>query len=278
MRHLVFIFFLVFLLLPQAYSAQKAKVLINGAMVFRAPNFDSDVIGYLKKGDVYFISTQKKGDFYRIALRPKVYGWVVDTDVQTEKQIKKIEAKEADEDLDKINEIVTEEEKDQEIFFTRYIGPVFGQLGFSEKTFRGIKKDDMSVYGVQVIGPRTLLDGPILTSFNLLMAFDAPKYYGKLTGNEASGLLLLADFLLISPFYGGDNYMFYYGLGPLVRWNQFKVEAGNSALDLQDIHLGATIEVGAALQLGSMALRAEYRYFWEVVDYKGFSFSVQKSF
>lgn len=87
MNHFRFFLFLTVSLLmgPAFAQSQKAMVVNDGALVYVNPDFDSELLTELKAGTVYDVSLKTKGPFYKIRVRPKVTGWIADTDVKVGK-------------------------------------------------------------------------------------------------------------------------------------------------------------------------------------------------
>ena len=59
-----------------------AKVINDGALVYKAADFDAPVLGHLRAGGTYQISVKTIGAFYQIKVRDNLFGYVSDVDVK----------------------------------------------------------------------------------------------------------------------------------------------------------------------------------------------------
>lgn len=275
-------FLLAFLLLFPwiLQAAEKAQVINEGAAVYQSDDFDSPVVENLKAGQVFDISSQKYSDaFYKIRVRKGVIGYIADTDVRTKAQA--IEQKKSKKKEKKAKAEKKEKNK-LPFLLTQYVGLQYAQIYFREDTM-GLKPTaNLGFFGLQIAGPDMVVAGPGYTVLNVLFHQGAPKYYETATGKEANGMIFLLDFLFqtVNPL--GENAMSFYGLGPLFKYSKFNVTlldgSTPKSYSMTDATLGAVFNLGAGLRVGDAALRLEWQYYWEKMQYWGLGLAVQMPF
>lgn len=257
---------IVFLcLIPQitrAQTAQKATVVLDGALVYQDADFDAPVIATLKLGEVYDISRAKKGPFHKIRIKPGTVGWVADVDVKP--GIIKIKPPEKEK----------KERRKKPFFAARYRGPTFDYINFTEDTLGEERSAGMLFYGVKFNGFNTLMEGEIYTEGNILFHIGAPQYYSDYTKKGADGFIVMANFLFQTVLPQSKSMLFYYGFGPMFKYSHFSLEVPNGTQTLNysadDMNLGVVFNVGLAFRLGeSLSLRTDAKYYWERSRYYG---------
>lgn len=257
-------------------QAQQATVINDEALVYQDADFDAPIIATLKRGAVYNISLKVKGPFYKIRLKPGTLGWIADTDVQpgiinlepTSKTKKT--GKKKDEEKSSLPK--------KPFFASRYRGPAFDYINFTENTLGEGRSDYLLFYGIKFNGFDTLVEGEIYTEGNILFHVGAPKYYAEVTKKSADGFILLADFLLQAVTPQGKSRLFYYGLGPMFKYSHFILELPNGSNTLSyaadDMSIGFVFNLGYAFRIKGLSLRTDAKYFWEKEKYPGFGLNL----
>lgn len=264
---------LMFFLFPLSLwaQAQQATVILDGALVYQDADFDAPVITTLKLGSVYNISTNKKGPFYKIRLKPGHLGWISDTDIKP--GIIKIPKPEQT----KLSE-PKEEKKKRPFFASRYRGPVLQMTNFTEDTLGQERTDSLLFYGVKFNGFNTLFSGEIYTDANILFHFGAPSYYEDYTKKAADGFIFMTDFTFQTVIPQGKNFIYYYGFGPMFKYSHFNIDVPSNGETLSysadDMTLGVVIDLGIGARLGSMSLRTNAKYYWERTKYFAFGLNL----
>ena len=270
--------FLMGLCLPMLSwgQAQKGTIVNDGALIYQDASFDSPVINTLKRGQVFNISTGKKGPFYKIRLKPGSLGWVADTDIKpgvhnfkpTKKEKPKVTS------LDRA--------KKRPFSRQRYRGPVLEYVTFQETTMSKTRRDPLLFYGFKWSGPNTLFDGDIYTDANVLFHYGAPKYYADITGKSADGWIILANFLFETFLPQGRDVGIFYGFGPMFKYSHFNLTARTGSTDLtyaaDDMSIGAVFNLGVAARFGEYDLRLDGKYYWEKEKYPSLGVAVQALF
>lgn len=263
-RAALLLFVICFLPLSLWAQAQQATVISDGAMVYQDADFDAPVISTVKLGAVYNISTNKKGPFYKIRLKPGHVGWIADTDIKP--GIIKITAPEK-----RKLEDSREEKRKKPFFATRYRGPLLQYTNFTEDTLGEERSDGLIFYGVKFNGFNTLFTGEIYTDANILFHFGAPAYYEDYTKKSADGFIFMTDFLFLTVNPQGKTLLMFYGFGPMFRYSHFNLDVPDGASTLSysadDMTLGAVFNLGIATRLGSLSLRTDAKYYWERSQY-----------
>lgn len=273
---------------------QQAQVITPNANVYQAADFDSPVLGHLKQGTVWNISKDVTGAFYQIRVRDNLIGYVCDVDVKAGKPIAKGNlGPEKPKPLSGATPAKREPpavKKQRSFEYTDFWGIELASIRYRENTMGLRPTDQLSFYGLQFSGPNIVFDG-YTTEFNALVSLGAPRYYQQATGNDASGFIFLTDFLFLQNRNLSRDVMFFFGFGPMFKFSKFEVAlncdaglcngttTGTLPESLTDMSLGAVFDTGITQRLGSsFALRAELQYYWEKLQYYGFSLSGQFSF
>lgn len=273
---LVGIFFICFLIPLFSWGqAQQATVILEGALVYQDADFDAPVIQTLKRGDVYSISTGKKGPFFKIRLKPGTVGWISDTDVKL--GVVKLAAPPPDKKLFDKNEEKSVKKK-KPFFATRYRGPALDFINFTEDTLGQERSESLLFYGVKFNGYNTIISGEIYTEGNIMFHVGAPGYYSDVTKKGSDGFIFISNFLLQTASPLSKTQLFYYGFGPMFRYSHFTLEVPNGTKTLSysadDMTLGAVFNLGLAFRLGSVSVRTDAKYYWERTKYYGLGLNV----
>lgn len=265
-----------------APKSQKGTVISEEAMVYQNPDFDSPVVGTVHRGENYDISIGRKGPFYKVRLKPGSLGWIGDNDIvpganRVSPPVKNPKAPNIKKK--KAQQAPSQPKKKQKPFVLQdYRGPALEYLPFKEETLGASRKENLLFYGFKWAGPNLIVDGDTVTDASVLFHYGAPKYYKDATGSDASGWIILANFLFQSNQSQGRDVMTFYGFGPAFRYSHFNVAmnvAGqNTNYAADDMALGAVFNGGIGLRRGNYAVRAELKYYWEKTTYLGGGLSV----
>jgi hypothetical protein len=270
-------------------QSQKAMVINNGALVYVNPDFDSELLTELKAGAVYDISLKTKGPFYKIRVRPKITGWIADTDVKVGKfkggvpggksaggsgKVKspgKANSKDAaNEEAAKPSKFLVKKKR-RPFDETRFRGPTASYVAYTEDTMGAQRTQNMPFFGFKVEGPNTLFSGDMRTSSEFLFHPGAPDFYEKATGTAANGWIFLTDFVFETALPQSASHMLTFGFGPMFKYTHYEVtlqEAGHPlSYSLDDMAVGAVFDLGLGFRLGSYALRFNGKYYWEKTRY-----------
>lgn len=261
-------------------QSQKAKIMNDGALVYKEPDFDAPVVTQLKAGQVYDISLQTKGPFYKIRLKPGLLGWIADTDVRTARggakpgDAGKKNDKAADKKKDEPKDNFLEKKRQRSFYGSRYRGPVVSYLTYNENTMGDLRSENMLFYGFKVQGPNTMFSGAFRTDAEFLFHTSAPAYYEKATGYPVSGWVFLTDFVFESAYPQSKWHMLTFGFGPMFKYSHYQVSLLQNgkqlSYSLDDMTLGAVFDGGLAFRIAdTYALRFNVKYFWEKTKYWG---------
>ena len=271
---------------PEAEAAGDARgvaavVSTDGALVFVAPDPDSEAIAQLPEGQGVRVSkgtTSGPEKFRKVRVNNRI-GYILDIDVvlgeaaaakgKTGKN-KKANAKKPKKKEHKVD-------THEPMYFCRYFGVLLGQSEFKE----GINNVDSStnflIYGLKITGPDTLFPGPVL-DFNLALHNGAPDYYGALSATPPSGFVMLIDTMVQVPFVQAQNGTVYVEAGPLLAITHFSVVNSGRAMDLSSVNVGVSTAVGAGFRVERVAGRLEAKYMIEKQSYKALQASIQMQF
>jgi hypothetical protein len=271
--------------LNNANKALKAIIVAEQAYIFKQPNFDAEVITILTPGKtIYYISRGKWGPFHKIRLSPTQNGYVLDSDVRKIKDPKDKSKNKNDEDrsADEAKDKAKKKPRARSMMGMRGWGPVLQVTDFAESTMGSVFHETMPFYGLKFSGPNTFFEGATYTDADLLIHWGAPGYYSDATTNSASGWIILADVFWEMTQLQSKNVITYFGFGPMFRYSHISstLQVGAQGVDysLDDMVLGAAINVGTAARMGKYALRFDGKYYWEKQKYWALGLAFQFEF
>lgn len=278
-----FLFLILFFFSFGAFAqSQKARVINDGALVYKDADFDAEVLTQLKAGQVYDISLKTKGPFYKIRLKPGLLGWIADTDVRVGGKApakgaapqagKKAPPKAPDNKEEK--ESFLEKKRVRSFYGSRYRGPMVSYLTYNENTMGELRSENLPFYGFKVQGPNTMFSGDFRTDAEFLFHFGAPSYYEKATGYSSSGWIFLTDFVFETAYPQSKWHMLTFGFGPMFKYSHYQVSLLQNgkqiSYSLDDMNLGVVFDGGLAFRIAdTYALRFNIKYYWEKTKYWG---------
>lgn len=256
---------------------QWAVVATDGAAAYKFPNFDSTVMDYLSAGKKIRISQKifsgigGFGAFYRVKVSAKGFGYIADVDVVPE--FKATANSRGGREPEKNSAFFRSGDKAEEsvpIFFTRYLGGVYGTVNFSEKLSGRRFSSKEWLAGFRFTGPNTMVDGlPLDISF--LVHSGAPSFYSEgIAQNNPSGFFVISDIFFPYPVRDSGNLLVSWGLGLMATYTRFSLQIRNSIFDSQEIRVGLAAQLGMTYRWGRYAIRAEGKYYYEKTDYLGY--------
>ena len=278
----------IFLLLTLYFSsvthADPAVIINEGAVVFEEPDFDSDPKFKLHEGDQVQVSKRifpgkgSMGTFVRIKVSDGQMGFI--SDAEFERKSGAPASKVATPNAGNKKSIQTEKKniKTKAFAMTRYRGVSFDYVGYKEQTMGFQPMSNLVFYGFKMFGPNLLVDGDLVTEFNVNVFPGAPPFYAEATGNGTNGWIMHTDVMVESIFAQTADIVTYAGFGPMFKYDHYSVTATSAgktnAYDLDDMILGAVFSAGFGLRLGESCLRTEFKYNWEKVQYWGLGTSL----
>lgn len=254
------------------------QVVNDGSLVYKNADFDSPVITRLRRGGQYLISTQVFGPFYKIKVKDGLFGYIADTDIRP---VLSAEEKQKLEEEARARLEAQKEARRKSVEEERYRGFTLAQINYREATMGFRPTDSMTFYGLKFSGPDLAAEGSY-TDANLLFHFGAPKYYQEATSRAADGYAMILNFLYQIPSPQGKNTMLVYGFGPMVKYSKWSVAlpngTGEDPFELTDIAVGAVFNLGITHRFDHFALRGEFQFYWEDMQYTGLALAVQLPF
>ncbi len=279
-------------------SGVAATVRTDAAMIYSKPDFDAELLATLKQGDKVRVSSGTTGDFAKFhkVRVGSVLGYIADIDVQVEGAPKKRDHVRKFGENDKAGKTQNQKQNQKQkknassgdpkkkfkdeslpILFTKYVGVLIGMSEFNEGITGVDAKENLLVYGLKVTGPDVLLNGPIM-DLNLAFHYGAPSYYSSLSSTKPSGFVMMADALLLLPFFQRDLVMISIGLGPAVRFSSFNVTSGGEPKSLTQLDLALGAALGGGFKLGKVAVRLEGKYLFGKQTDRLIQASLQQAF
>lgn len=260
-------------------AAQTAKAINDQALVYREANFDSPVIGYLKEGESYSVSSRKFNTaFHRIRLTQGVLGYVADTDLSTGQG--KPTAKEAFEP-----EAPQKKQTSERPRFMRertLLGVVGGMVQYSEIFAKREYRSDTTFVGLKLTTPLGVVDGPFLFDLQVTTSLAVPKFFKEFSTTTPTGNVFLGHLMVLYPLYefSGRRGLMYLGAGPAIAYSSVLVEYQASKLILDEVRAGAVLTTGLAFDLGNskVVFKIEPKYYVEKSNYAALEGVLQYGF
>lgn len=291
---LVFIFVFFGVAHAEHLRAVRGHVDTDGAAVYAHPDFDSPVIDHLSEGAKIpislkqFLGNSGMGLFHKVRTPRGKLGYMPDTDVVLPKGARVIPPRNVPSAFerkdhaqqDNMNNSQSGDQSDRQrreiererddnhkpIYLTRYMGGTLALVDYAEK-FSGKKLHAQTPFiGFRMTGPNILFNSPPM-DFNIQLSPMAPSYLKNLSGHSGSGFLLMTDLMLNMPLYQTRHSLFYYGLGVLLNFSDYKVQVGAGSYNSQDVRLGMDFSAGYAYRFSRYAVRGDLKFYVEKTFY-----------
>jgi hypothetical protein len=283
-----------------AQASRTAIIAVEGAMVYKKPDFDSAVIGYMPRGKKVKVSTKSFGPFQRVGFREGVMGFISDVDIVTEEGVPfsvvnsgedpgKKEAASGEKSGEKPAKGKKKKKRSgpEKIYRKKpvatadAIGVAVGYIAYKELVSRREFTENIIVYGLKYTTRAPFLMGPYGLDVTLLFKPSPPSYYQTALGTSAKGMYIFFDAVWTFPlteFMGKDGMMIA-GIGPLVTYSEAKATLP-SGVDFKqtDLVVGASLQLGAAIRFSPIILKCDAKYYLDKNSYLGFLGSMQYEF
>lgn len=281
--------------LAQGTDFVRGQILTDEALVYRDADFDSPVIGRMKKGSQLNISKRIFGAFHQVQISKTRRGYISDVDVrplseinQAQKILKKTQGPFAASKENALKESRSREAREESLAkrpfdSTNYQGFEIAMIRFRENTMGLRPSDNRLFFGFTASGPQIVMEG-LNTDLNVRVSPGAPSYYEQATGKSADGFILITDFKFQTVTTRSKDIVTYFGFGPMFRYSRFGVTFQNTATNkeesysLEDMAIGAVFDLGLGMRFGRFAAKVEAQYYWEKLQYWGFAASGQMAF
>jgi hypothetical protein len=256
----------------------KGVVYNDGAAVYKSPDFDSAVLDYLDVNTPVFVSkraTRGLGGMglFHLVRYGKKRGYIADTDVKVSKSAVMVDQPSRKKSPSKMWEKEEEEALgDSPLYFRRYLGGALANVQFAEKFSGRRLSDDMLMYGMRMMGPGVLFDGPPL-DFNFWFTLSKPGYHRKFSSGESTGYMLFGDVAFMLPFIDTKNWLATYGLGVMWVYTSYRIPVKGDTFDSQEFRIGLDVTAGVGRKFGKYMLRGDAKYYIEKTQYLGYMLS-----
>lgn len=258
----------------------KGAIYNDGAAVYQKPDFDSAVVDYLDVNTPVHIArkpVQGLGGMglFHVIRYGKKQGYVADTDVRVSKE--SVQVDQPRKNKKSPSKMWEQEEQDalgdSPLYFRRYLGGALSMVGFAEKFSGRRMSDDLLFYGMRMMGPGTLFDGPPL-DFNFWFTLDKPGYYRKFASGDSTGFMLFGDVAFMLPLVDSKYWLATYGLGIMWAYSSYRIPVKGDTFDAQEFKVGFDVTAGVGRKIGKYMLRGDVKYFIERQQYFGYTLSL----
>lgn len=261
-------------------KAQSAVVGLEGATVYKEPDFDSQVQIQLEPGYKITVSRMAVpgrgglGMFYRVKYAEQRFGYIPDTEVITEFK-KNTPVPKKNPDFEKVEDLREKELSGKPpVLQTRYLGLSIGRFLLQESYLGKKWESQSSTFGLRYSGVGVWGD-QIPLDFQFQFSPTAPEFYERANGSPASGFWFIVDAQLMFLIWEKRDIAILAGAGPLLRWSQFRVKEGLDYLDKESYGLGALGELGLSYRYRNFLVRVDARYHIEKNSYPSGLLSLQ---
>lgn len=270
------IFVLLFIIFSSTvWASQKAKIVGEDFEVYADADFDSDQIGEVHPGEVYLVSDKNYGPFYRIKLKSGKIGYVVDYALNIEgkgqlkpKDLDELELIELKKEIgnSKEEDVAAEEANDDSSMLGRSRGgPTLQFVNYRENTMGSEQVSDLLAVGYKSVG---------LFTWSALGTWQVPKYYSDLPGYSARGFLLWGDVGFSNTIGQFSNADIRVAGGIMSRASVITVKTPTRSYDLQDMTLGADLELAVSFKLKKWSPDVYIKYYFDKTRYAAVGFAV----
>ncbi len=258
-----------------AFAAQKAKIVGEDFEVYAEADFDSDQIDEVHVGEVYMVSDKTYGPFYRIKLKSGKVGYIVDYALNIQgkgpikpKDLDELELIELKKEAGNSNEedAAAEEAQDDATLLGRNRGgPVLQFTNYREDTMGAERVSDLIAVGYKSVG---------LFSWSAMGTWQVPKYYSDLPGSKAQGFLLWGDVGFSNTVGQFTNAEIRVGGAVMSRFSLLKVTTPTRNYELQDMILGADVELAVTFKNKKWSPDLYIKYYFDKSRYAAVGFAV----
>ncbi|AGH95758.1 hypothetical protein A11Q_1542 [Pseudobdellovibrio exovorus JSS] len=263
-----------FVLSQPLLAAQNATIIGSEVEIYKAGDFDSEIIDYVRSGEAYQISDKTYGPFYRIRLKDGRIGYIVDYELDIEgkgrivpKDLDDLLLEEERQRQGQMPDTPSRSNEEEEFndFNSGYGGITVQLINYHEKTMGDEQIADLIAIGYKSIS---------LVSWSVIGSYGAPKYYAQKTGGSANGFKLWGDFGFSSSVITYPKGEVRVGGGLFTHVSMLTVETPQRKYDLHDVTGGLFLEGGWLIKLNKKnAIDVAIKYYFDKASYAGFGLS-----
>lgn len=257
-------------------AAQKAKIVGEVFEIYSEADFDSEPIDEVHPGEVYMVSDKNYGPFYRIKLKSGKIGYIVDYALNIEgkgqlkpKDLDELELIELKRDTsnpkDEEDAVAEEANEDASLLGRNRGGPTLQLINYREDTMGSEQVSDLVALGYKSVG---------IFSWSALGTWQAPKYYSDLPGSKAQGFILWGDVGFSNTVGQFTSTEIRVGGAIMSRMSVLKVTTPTKNYDLQDMTLGADLELAVTFKYKRWSPDIYVKYYFDKTRYAALGFAV----
>ncbi len=240
------------------FAQQKGRTSDEGAVVYKGPSFDAEVLGEIPPLTEVIISRNKfEGVFHRTRFSGQL-GYL--SDHQVKLTLSRKEAPKPANQIKKIKKPETpkRENKKRKLSDLTTAGIYFGQISFVDEFSGDEGKAKINAVGFDITGPEGLVEGMPLST-KIIFSGQSPSYYPS-----GSGSLFLLSLSTLTTKSLAEDFALNYGFGLMFRTSSFNYKDGaQQPQTIKRSNLGFTIPVGLSMRIGSVVIRPEAQIFYE---------------
>ena len=275
------LFIAVLFLSCSSYAVRTGQLSVTDADVYKASNFDSDILTNIRQGENFSVSDKVYDGFYKVKLKSGVIGFIPDHEVSIngktfedkpyidEDREQEILAKKKKSKGSKVQPLKmdddTDEDKEDEVFDSNLKGLSVQIVNFHEETLGSLQVDDLVAFGY-----KNLTD----VSYEIFAAFKAPRYYSEKTFGSAKGFHVWGAYGINNLLPLSGSTALRYGASVMTHYSQIKVDTSVKSYDLQDLSAGLILEGGMLLRFKKAAVDFSIKYFFDRNNYASFGLSL----
>ena len=278
---LLSIFTMILFLSLSSFAIRTGSLSVTDADVYKASNFDSDILTNISQGENFAVSDRVFDGFYKVKLKSGIIGYIPDHEVAINGQVFE-EKPYIDEELEQQRlakkkklknskaappkpDDEKDEEKDDESFDANLKGLSVQIVNLHEDTLGSVQVDDLVAYGYKGLSD---------VSYEIFAAFKAPRYYSEKTFGSAKGFHVWGSYGINNLLPLSGSTALRYGASVMTHFSEIKVDTSIKSYDLQDLSAGLILEGGMLLRFKKAAVDFSIKYFFDRNNYASFGLSL----
>lgn len=275
------LFTIILILSLSSFAVRTGQLSVTDADVYKASNFDSDILANISQGENFSVSDKVYDGFYKVKLKSGIIGFIpdhevaingkvfeekpyIDEELEQERLAKKKKLKNSKAPPPKTDD-ENDEEKDDESFDANLKGLSVQIVNLHEDTLGSVQVDDLVAYGYKGLSD---------ASYEIFAAFKAPRYYSEKTFGSAKGFHVWGSYGINNLLPLSGSTALRYGASVMTHFSQIKVDTSIKSYDLQDLSAGLILEGGMLLRFKKAAVDFSVKYFFDRNNYASFGLSL----
>ena len=250
-------------------------VVVDGAMVYRTPSFDGEVIGYFGQATKVVLTKKRFGPFYRVRFKQGVWGYISDVDVRGPEDFEPKSGSLGETKQDNSNSF-----RGKFPFTSFAVGGGLAYLQYREILSRTSYTSGLLAYGLKFNAPLSFLGGPFFLDLTALSSAVAPDYYKTIASGpiQAQTSIVSLQMMYTLGSIANRTFWYHFGVGPAFIYGRYAFDSPNGRIDAEESRLGASFTLGLSYMWKAILLKLEPSFVVERTQFPMVMFSTQYAF